>query len=237
MVALVGLIAEPNRPETAAVTSDENGVRTHAGGVFCVSYPTSDMSARKPGLDTAVIEVGSGGSAQQQQCATAAVRGGNSARQCPAASRVTSQQPGTHPPNPSASPQPIGSRNPRGAFLRSCGTAAVLLALLLRGTTPHLWKSCFWCVSDGTPSRRRDHGEHGRATVGARACYAGLCAVPTDHQGHVWDCGKQHNLDEGEGMGMKNSRIQSQAIMWRTRPRCVRMISLRVSRYSYSKVT
>ena len=157
--------------------------------VFCLTYPTSDISARKPGLDTAVIEVGSGSSAQQQQCAAAAVRGGNSARQCPAASRVSSQQPGTHPQNPSASPQPIGSRNPRGAFLRSCGTAALLLALLLRHTTPHLCRSCFWCVSDGTFTRRRDHGDHGRATVGARACYAGLCAVPTDHQGHVWDSG------------------------------------------------
>ena len=185
----MGPVAEPNRPAPAAGTSDRNCGHTHAGGVFCLTYPTSDISARKPGLDTAVIEVGSGSSAQQQQCAAAAVRGGNSAWQCPAASRVSSQQPGTHPQNPSASPQPIGSRNPRGAFLRSCGTAALLLALLLRHTTPHLCRSCFWCVSDGTPTRRRDHGEQGRATVGARACYAGLCAVPTDHQGHVWDSG------------------------------------------------
>ena len=165
----MGSIAEPIRPETAAVTSDGNGGHTHAGGVFCLTYPTSDISARKPGLDTAVIEVGSGSSAQQQQCAAAAVRGGNSARQCPAASRVSSQQTGTHPQNPSASPQPIGSRNPRGAFLHSCGTATLLLALLPRHTTPHLCRSCFWCVSDGIPTRRRDHGEHGRATVGARA--------------------------------------------------------------------
>ena len=55
--ALVGPIAEPNRPETAAVTFNENGVRTHAGGVFCLSYPTSDISARTPGSDTAVIEL------------------------------------------------------------------------------------------------------------------------------------------------------------------------------------
>ena len=55
--ALVGPIAEPIRPETAAVTFNENGVRTHAGGVFCLSYPTSDISAPKPGPDTAVREV------------------------------------------------------------------------------------------------------------------------------------------------------------------------------------
>ena len=57
MEALVGPIAEPIRPETAAVTFNENGVRTHAGGVFCLSYPTSDISARKRGSDTAAIEV------------------------------------------------------------------------------------------------------------------------------------------------------------------------------------
>ena len=57
MGALVGPIAEPNRPERDALTSDENGVRIHAGGVFCLSYATSDSSARKPGSDTAVMEV------------------------------------------------------------------------------------------------------------------------------------------------------------------------------------
>ena len=134
--------------------------RDVAGGVFCLTYPTSHISARKPGLDTAVIEVGSGSSAQQQQqCAAAAVRGGNSARQCSAASRVSSQQPETHPQNPSESPQPIGSRNLRGAYLRSCGTAALLLALLLRHTTPHLCRSCFWCVS-AAPLCRRNAGMH-----------------------------------------------------------------------------
>ena len=55
--ALVGPVAEPNRPETAAVTSDRSGGHTHAGGVFCLTYPTSDISARKPGSDTAVMEV------------------------------------------------------------------------------------------------------------------------------------------------------------------------------------
>ena len=53
----MGPIAEPNRPKTAAVTFNENGVRTHASGVFCLSYLTSDISARKRGSDTAVIEV------------------------------------------------------------------------------------------------------------------------------------------------------------------------------------
>ena len=50
----MGPIAEPHRPERDALTSDENGVRTHASGVFCLSYLTSDISARKPGSDTAV---------------------------------------------------------------------------------------------------------------------------------------------------------------------------------------
>ena len=57
MVAPVGPIAEPNRPERDALTSDENGVCTHAGGVFSLSYPTCDISARKTGSDTAVMEV------------------------------------------------------------------------------------------------------------------------------------------------------------------------------------
>ena len=143
MVALVGLIAEPNRPETAAVTSDENGVRTHAGGVFCLTYPTSDISARKPGLDTAVIEVGSGSSAQQQQCVAATVRGN---AQRPQESAVSSRGHIHRIPPHLRNPSEVETRG--GAFLRSCGTAALLLALLLRHTTPHLCRSCVWCVSD-----------------------------------------------------------------------------------------
>ena len=155
----MGPVAESNRPEAAAVTSDRNGEHTHAGGVFCLIYPTSDISARKRGSDTAAIEVGSGSSAQQQQSAAAAVRDGNSARQCPAASRVSSQQPGTHPQNPSAPPQPIGSRNPRGAFLRSCGTATLLIRTKSNFCTGEVWYAAA-AVPAAAPLCRRNAGMH-----------------------------------------------------------------------------